>query len=168
MIQRIQSIFLLLVTISLFSTYFFPLSEKIIYTNENNIMAIQEKETLYIYELVYEQYISENDPSAILYPRPYILVLIFIAGGLSFYSIFQYNNRINQIKIGAINSIIMSVTIAIILYELFYKEVMIKNTFDVNILISFYLIFTALIFNSIANRFIKKDEILVNESNRIR
>ena len=168
MIQRIQSIFLLLVTISLYSTYFFPLSEKIIYTNENNIMAIQEKETLYIYELVYEQYISENDPSAILYPRPYILVLIFIAGGLSFYSIFQYNNRINQIKIGAINSIIMSVTIAIILYELFYKEVMIKNTFDVNILISFYLIFTALIFNSIANRFIKKDEILVNESNRIR
>ena len=62
----------------------------------------------------------------------------------------------------------MSVTIAIILYELFYKEVMIKNTFDVNILISFYLIFTALIFNSIANRFIKKDELLVNESNRIR
>ena len=168
MIQRIQSIFLLLVTISLFSTFFFPLSEKIVYTNENNIMAIKEKETLYIYELVYEQYISENDPSAILYPRPYILVLIFIAGGLSFYSIFQYNNRINQIKIGAINSIIMSVTIAIILYELFYKEVMIKNTFDVNILISFYLIFTALIFNSIGNRFIKKDEILVNESNRIR
>ena len=168
MIQRIQSIFLLLVTISLFSTYFFPLSEKIIYTNENNIMAIQEKESLYIYEFVYEQYISENDPSAILYPRPYILVLIFIAGGLSFYSIFQYNNRINQIKIGAINSIIMSVTIAIILYEFFYKEVMIKNTFDVNIFISFYLIFTALIFNSIANRFIKKDEILVNESNRIR
>ena len=168
MIQRIQSIFLLLVTISLYSTYFFPLSEKIVYTNENNIMAIKEKETLYIYELVYEQYIYENDPSAILYPRPYILVLIFIAGGLSFYSIFQYNNRINQIKIGAINSIIMSVTIAIILYELFYKEVMIKNTFDVNILISFYLIFTALIFNSIANRFIKKDEILVNESNRIR
>ena len=168
MIQRIQSIFLLLVTISLFSTFFFPLSEKIVYTNENNIMAIKEKETLYIYELVYEQYISENDPSAILYPRPYILVLIFIAGGLSLYSIFQYNNRINQIKIGAINSIIMSVTIAIILYELFYKEVMIKNTFDVNILISFYLIFTALIFNSIANRFIKKDEILVNESNRIR
>ena len=168
MIQRIQSIFLLLVTISLYSTYFFPLSEKIVYTNENNITAIQEKETLYIYELVYEQYIYENDPSVILYPRPYILVLIFIAGGLSFYSIFQYNNRINQIKIGAINSIIMSVTIAIILYELFYKEVMIKNTFDVNILISFYLIFTALIFNSIANRFIKKDEILVNESNRIR
>ena len=168
MIQRIQSIFLLLVTISLFSTYFFPLSEKIVYTNENNIMAIKEKETLYIYELVYEQYISENDPSVILYPRPYIIVLIFTAGGLSFYSIFQYNNRINQIKIGAINSIIMSVTIAIILYELFYKEVMIKNTFDVNILISFYLIFTALIFNSIANRFIKKDEILVNESNRIR
>ena len=168
MIQRIQSIFLLLVTISLFSTYFFPLSEKIVYTNENNITAIQEKETLYIYELVYEQYISENDPSAILYTRPYILVLIFIAGGLSFYSIFQYNNRINQIKIGAINSIIMSVTIAIILYELFYKEVMIKNTFDINILISFYLIFTALIFNSIANRFIKKDELLVNESNRIR
>ena len=61
----------------------------------------------------------------------------------------------------------MSVTIIIILYELFYKEVMIKNTFDEYInLILFN--FTALIFNSIANRFIKKDEILVNESNRIR
>ncbi len=168
MIQRIQSIFLLLVTISLFSTYFFPLSEKIVYKNENNITTIQEKETLYIYELVYEQYISEEDPSATLYPRPYILVLIFIAGSLSFYSIFQYRNRINQIKIGAINSIIMSITIAIILYELFYKEVMIKNAFDINILISFYLIFTALIFNSTANRFIKKDELLVNESDRIR
>ena len=115
MIQRIQSIFLLLVTISLFSTYFFPLSEKIVYKNENNITTIKEKETLYIYELVYQQYISEEDPSAILYPRPYILILIFIAGGLSFYSIFQYRNRINQIKIGAINSIIMSITISIIL-----------------------------------------------------
>ena len=68
MIQRIQSIFLLLVTISLFSTYFFPLSEKIVYKNENNITTIKEKETLYIYELVYQQYISEEDPSAILYP----------------------------------------------------------------------------------------------------
>ena len=44
MIQRIQSIFLLLVTISLFSTFFFPLSEKIVYTNENNRIAIKEKE----------------------------------------------------------------------------------------------------------------------------
>ena len=78
MIQRIQSIFLLLVTISLFSTYFFQLSEKIVYKNENNITTIKEKETLYIYELVYQQYISEEDPSAILYPRPYILILIFI------------------------------------------------------------------------------------------
>ena len=58
----------------------------------------KEKETLYIYELVYQQYISEEDPSAILYPRPYILILIFIAGGLSFYSIFQYRNRINQLE----------------------------------------------------------------------
>ena len=55
-----------------------------------------------------------------------------------------------------------------ILQKNVFKEVMIKNTFDINILISFYLIFTALIFNSIANRFIKKDELLVNESNRIR
>jgi len=168
MIQRIQSIFLLLVTISLFSTYFFPLYEKIVYGTKNNKEYIKEWETLYTYELVYQQDFDEDSPSAILYPNPYIILLILLGGGLAFYSIFQYKNRLNQIKIGAINSIIMSLTIGIILYELFYNEQIIKDPFDINILFSFYLIFAALIFNSMANRFIKKDELLINESDRIR
>lgn len=168
MIQRIQSIFLLLVAISLFSTYFFPLSEKIVYETESNTTFIKEREKLYTYELVYEQYFDEDSPSAILYPRPYIISLILFGGILSVYSIFQYKNRLTQIKIGAINSIIMSLTIGIILYELFYNEQIITDSFDINILFSFYLIFAGLIFNSMANRFIKKDELLVNESDRIR
>ena len=168
MIQRIQSIFLLLVTISLFSAYFFPLSEKIVYETESNTTFIKERETLYTYELVYEQYIDKKSPSATLYPRPYIIILIFLGGILAVYSIFQYKNRLTQIKIGAINSIIMSLTIGIILYELFYNEQIIKNSSDINILFSFYLIFAGLIFNSMANRFIKKDELLINESDRIR
>ena len=168
MIQRIQSIFLLLVTISLFSTYFFPIGEKVVYEINEDKMFIKEKEILYIYELVHHQKFDEESPTAIIYSKPHIIILILMGGTLAFYSIFQYNNRLKQIKIGAINSVIMSSSLGIILYELFYLESTIKGEYNLNILLSFYLIFAALIFNSIANRFIRKDEILVNESDRIR
>jgi len=168
MMQRIQSIFLLLVTISLASTFFFPLWQKLHYEIENNQTNIKEIETLYIYELVYEKKNTNEGNSKILTRKSHIIILIFIGIVLSFYSIFQYKNRLQQIKIGAVNSLVMSLSICVILYELFYVNGTIKNDYDINILISFYLILAALIFNSLANRFIRKDEILVNESDRIR
>ena len=61
MIQRIQSIFLLLVTISLFSTYFFPIGEKVVYEINEDKMFIKEKEILYTYELVHHQKFDEEE-----------------------------------------------------------------------------------------------------------
>ena len=100
--QRIQSIFLLLVTISLASTFFFPLWQKLHYEIENNQTNIKEIETLYIYELVYEKKNTNEGNSEILTRKSHIIILIFIGIVLSFYSIFQYKNRLQQIKIGNI------------------------------------------------------------------
>ncbi|GIS31423.1 MAG: hypothetical protein Ct9H90mP3_2190 [Flammeovirgaceae bacterium] len=83
-------------------------------------------------------------------------------------SIFSYKNRLNQIKLGALNSLITSVLIIYFLYDIFYNESYIEINDKISFLISFYLIFLAIFFNFLSNRFIRKDELLVRESDRIR
>ena len=84
------------------------------------------------------------------------------------FSIFSYKNRLNQIKLGALNSFLTSVFIIYFLYDIFYNEQYININDKISFLISFYLIFLAIFFNFLANRFIRKDELLVRESERIR
>ena len=49
-----------------------------------------------------------------------------------------------------------------------YNETYIEINDKISFLISFYLIFLAIFFNFLSNRFIRKDELLVRESDRIR
>ena len=161
MIQRIQTLFLILYIGALVSTFFFPVWQKISLNDETNSI-----------EIIVTGYISSvdfnNGDTSILYDNFIISGLVIISCIVAAFSIFSYKNRLNQIKLGALNSFLTSVLIIYFLYDIFYNEQYINIKDKISFLISFYLIFLAIFFNFLANRFIRKDELLVRESERIR
>lgn len=161
MIQRIQTIFLILYIGALVSTFFFPVWQKISLNDETNSI-----------EIIVTGYISSvdfnNGDTSVLYDNFIISGLVIISCIVAAFSIFSYKNRLNQIKLGALNSFLTSVLIIYFLYDIFYNEKYININDKISFLISFYLIFLAIFFNFLANRFIRKDELLVRESERIR
>jgi len=161
MIQRIQTLFLILYIGALVSTFFFPVWQKISLNDETNSI-----------EIIVTGYISSvdfnNGDTSVLYDNFIISGLVIISCILAAFSIFSYKNRLNQIKLGALNSFLTSVLIIYFLYDIFYNEQYININDKISFLISFYLIFLAIFFNFLANRFIRKDELLVRESERIR
>jgi len=162
MIQRIQTIFLILFIASLIATYFFPVWQKIEFSDENSpeIMATGYISSSYIENI--------SDGNAIINDYFYIPGIIVLCCGLAVYSIFSYRNRLTQIKIGTLNSFLTSLLIFFFLYQTFYQEIYLNIDDQISFLISFYLIFLAIFFNFLSNRFIRKDELLVRESERIR
>ena len=161
MIQRIQTIFLILFIASIISSFFFPVWQKIEFEDDNEKVATII--TGFIFNSVYE----ENNKNKI-YDNFYESGVLILCCFLSIYSIFNYKNRLTQIKFGTINSFFTSIVVFKFLYDIFYNELYININDKISFLLSFYLIFLALFFNFISNRFIRKDELLVNESNRIR
>ena len=161
MIQRIQTLFLILYIGALVSTFFFPVWQKISLNDETNSI-----------EIIVTGYISgvdfNNGDTSVLYDNFIISGLVIISCIVAAFSIFSYKNRLNQIKLGALNSFLTSVFIIYFLYDIFYNEQYININDKISFLISFYLIFLAIFFNFLANRFIRKDELLVRESERIR
>ena len=161
MIQRIQTLFLILYIGALVSTFFFPVWQKISLNDETNSI-----------EIIVTGYISSvdfnNGDTSILYDNFIISGLVIMSCIVAAFSIFSYKNRLNQIKLGALNSFLTSVFIIYFLYDIFYNEQYININDKISFLISFYLIFLAIFFNFLANRFIRKDELLVRESERIR
>ena len=161
MIQRIQTIFLILYIGALVSTFFFPVWQKISLNDETNSI-----------EIIVTGYISSvdfnNGDTSVLYDNFIISGLVIISCIVAAFSIFSYKNRLNQIKLGALNSFLTSVFIIYFLYDIFYNAQYININDKISFLISFYLIFLAIFFNFLANRFIRKDELLVRESERIR
>ena len=161
MIQRIQTLFLILFIGSIITTFFFPAWQKI-EMGDNN-----EKVKIIVTGSISSTNFIEND-NIIIYDHFYISGTLIICCLLALYSIFSYKNRLTQIKIGTINSLFTSLVIFYFLYEVFYNEKYIDINDKISFIISFYLIFLAIFFNFLSNRFIRKDELLVSESNRIR
>ena len=161
MIQRIQTLFLILFIGSIITTFFFPAWQKI-EMGDNN-----EKVKIIVTGSISSTNFIEND-NIIIYDHFYISGTLIICCLLALYSIFSYKNRLTQIKIGTINSLFTSLVIFYFLYEVFYNERYIDINDKISFLISFYLIFLAIFFNFLSNRFIRKDELLVSKSNRIR
>ena len=161
MIQRIQTLFLILYIGALVSTFFFPVWQKISLNDETNSI-----------EIIVTGYISSvyfnNGDTSVLYDNFIISGLVIMSCIVAAFSIFSYKNRLNQIKLGALNSFLTSVLTIYFLYDIFYNEKYININDKISFLISFYLIFLAIFFNFLANRFIRKDELLVRESERIR
>ena len=160
MIHRIQTLFLILYIVTLVFTFFFPVWQK-----------IEMKDTESV-DIIVTGYVSsallDDGNKGIVYDYFYISGILILCCLLAIYSIFSYKNRLTQIKIGTTNSMLTSSVVFFFLYQIFYHDVYQNINDKISFLISFYLIFLAIFFNFLANRFIRKDELLVRESDRIR
>jgi len=98
----------------------------------------------------------------------YLAILAVAVSLVALYSIFQYRKRMFQIKLGALNAFLMMALIAIATYFIYNGENAIGYEDKGEFKPGYFVPLAAMILNSLANRFIKKDEDLVRSVDRIR
>ena len=153
MIQRIQSIYLLMVATLNGLLFIFPLNEII---SNNHILSIS---VMGVFEITGEQSVLIAD----LYP---LLVINLVAILLAFVSIFLFKNRKMQMRLTVYNSI---VNLSILTLALFYTY-QIATIHNISLGFSVGLIFPLIsaFFSYLAFRAIQKDDNLIKSIDRIR
>ena len=146
MIQRIQSIFLLLAAAAAFGLFALPFADTAQQVSASALFS--------------DSIFSITD-------HPVLLALFCIAGGLSFISIFMFRNRKTQLLVGrfAIIANVIGLVFAIILF------IQDKDTLGdavPNDGLGLYLPLIFLVFGLLAQRYILKDEKLVRSMDRLR
>ncbi|MBI1766936.1 MAG: DUF4293 domain-containing protein [Bacteroidetes bacterium] len=152
--QRVQTIFLAVAIACLVAMIFFPVWE-----------VKTETTRLTLYPLYYRAQLGEST-SEIYFPYSAIAILALAAATLAFIEIQRFENRLAQMKMGALNSLLMAgCGFAAVYFSLtLQKTVQAPGNFG----FALYLPFAAMLLNAIANRFIRKDEKLVKDSERLR
>ncbi len=164
MIQRIQTLFLSGIIICMAMILVFPIWEK----------ANPEKGITYSMDAFfwreYQTLPQEGASPQLMAEKTmiYLAVLAIASCLLALYSIFQYSNRMFQIKLGALNAFLMMALIATATYFIYTGENAIGYEGKGNFKPGYFLPLVAMVLNSLANRFIKKDEELVRSVDRIR
>ncbi len=162
MLQRIQTLFLLGIAGCMGAYCFLPIWEK---TSQDGV----QKMTLDAFGFKTWTANSSGGWDLLNHEFPYfILIGSCIVIGVVFYSIFRYDNRLTQIKLGALIAFLIMATVALSVYVLLKNEMNFNAGAKGNYLVGFFIPLGALILNSIANRFIRKDEKLVKSVDRLR
>jgi hypothetical protein len=152
--QRIQTIFLAVIIACLVAMIFFPLWE---------VKTESIRHTLYP---MYYRVQHGGDITEVYFPYSFVAILALAAATLAFIEIQKFENRLLQMKMGALNSVLMG---ACLFASVYFSLSLQKAVPDSgNFGLALYLPFAAMILNSIANRLIRKDEKLVKDSERLR
>ena len=159
MIQRIQTVFLFLVAVSMILVISFPIWQQV---NPDQTQMV----TLNAWSLT----TTDNTSQEIIKSEGniYLGILALIATGLALFSLTQYKNRTKQMFLNMINSLVMVVTLALIIYTSHQANADINPDVNGAFVLGFWAIFGGMIMNLLANRFIRKDEMLVRSVDRIR
>lgn len=161
MIQRIQSVFLILVIASLICSVFFVFWVKSDQTS-------QEAVNMYAQEMVKLKLIDGEQKEVEKSGHIYLFILPLVAAGVAAYSLFQFKNRMRQMQLGALNSLLMAVTLGLVIWRSTVMDDLIPQaTYDYPAF-GFFSLVGAMIFNISSNRFIRRDEKLVKSMDRIR
>lgn len=152
--QRIQTVFLALVIASMVGGIFFP-----IWIGEED--GVVHK----LFPLHYSIY-QESGATPNYFPYSITAILMMAAATIAFIEIRRYDNRILQIKLGTLNSLIlMGVMIsAVVLANQMINAHPVNWTYGLGL----YIPFAGVTCNWLAVRFIRRDEKLVRDSDRIR
>ncbi|EAY30001.1 DUF4293 domain-containing protein [Microscilla marina] len=157
MIQRVQSVFLSIVVVCMVCTFFFPVLKK---TNAQGATV----------ELSYTKMtFTAKDKTQKTTPTFYMAILAALAAVTSVFSISSFKKRLLQMKLGLLNSLLMAGILAFTMFFISQGEKFIgMNIGYKSFGIGFFLPVIALVCNILANRYIRKDERLVRESDRMR
>lgn len=152
--QRVQTVFLVLVIISMGVGIFFP------------IWSCQDGGTLYY--LTPLHFSTDDGTGAVINYFPYSItaILMVAAATIAFMELRRFDDRITQIKMGTLNSLIlMGVMISAVVLANKMSDAHPTNwTYGLGL----YIPFVGVTFNWLAVRFIRRDEKLVRDSDRIR
>ena len=158
MLQRVQTIFLLLVIGAVVAMLFMPIWSE---TSADGVDTI----SLTAFDMTHIQ----TAPAATNATQTfYIAIFAILAAAHAAYSIFRYDNRLLQMKIGLLITIQLIATVAFTLNYILTSEDIVNPKEQGDYRIGFFLLVFALLFNSMANRFIRKDENLVRSVDRLR
>ncbi|WP_439555601.1 DUF4293 domain-containing protein [Dyadobacter sp.] len=158
MLQRIQTVFLAITIVGMGLFLAFPIWSKIALSGDESAILTATKLT------------HQIDPvQANIQPVYYLIILAVLVAGVAAYAVSQYKNRVLQSALCAVNSILMTVLMGLVIYFTFYKA---AKLFDPELPgkydFGFYGLVGAMLANVFANRFIRKDERTVQQSKRFR
>ncbi len=155
MIQRIQSIFLLMVSIFMGLTVFLPIWGKSDGTNKIEMNSIEMVQTL-AGDVVMEQ------------TTVYLAIIAALTAILSFGNIFNYKNRRFQMKISLFCTLLIAIFIGASTLLTFYAQDNFSPQVGGVFGTGYFLPVAAVLFNWLSIRFIKKDEDMVRSADRLR
>ena len=96
-------------------------------------------------------------------------LLAIAAAVIAAYEIFQYRSRLNQMKLGLLNTLVLAALLGTSFYYATYVGAeMVDADGNGSYHAGFYMPLLALLCNALANRFIKRDEDLVRSVDRLR
>ncbi len=162
MIQRVQSIYLLLIAICQSLLFFTALATFTSYENSFNLSLFG----------FYKLSSSGNEMLINNYALMVVNVLMIL---FSIYIIFGFKNRKKQIKLTAFNFLLICAFIVLMFYSYDNAKNLLDSTFNdkpsdtsTTFGIGMILPLLSMVFNFLAMRGIKKDEEMVNSADRIR
>jgi glucan phosphoethanolaminetransferase (alkaline phosphatase superfamily) len=151
--QRIQTLFLALVVASMAISIFLP------------IWKITEGPKEYQLYPLHFTTIENQERITTYFPYSVTAILMAAAATVAVMTIRRYDNRMTQIKLGTLNSLVlMCVMISVVL---FYNSVTKQYGYG-RYGLSIWIPFIGVACNWLALRFIRRDEKLVRDSDRIR
>jgi hypothetical protein len=179
MIQRIQTLFLLLTTLLLITFLFVPIWENTNKTIEKNGKVTDGRSVLNAFNVKYSgveknivktEFNSNQIKNEIHEEKStvYISILAIFIILSTFYSVFQYKKRPLQIKLGLLNSLLLSALLGCIFLGIQQGNSWLPLPQDGEFKAGFFIPMLCIILNLIANRYIKKDEDLVRSADRMR
>jgi glucan phosphoethanolaminetransferase (alkaline phosphatase superfamily) len=157
MIQRIQTVFLFLSIVAVVAMLFAPLWTK---TNLQTGDLAQLTPTALTYT---RQTAVVSQQSTI-----YIAVLAFVSITFAFLSIFTYKNRMRQVLYNLLNILVLIAILGCLIYFSAKGEKFFSEPAQGNFGLGYFMPAIAVLMNSLANRFIRRDEKLVKSVDRLR
>ncbi len=158
MLQRLQTVFLLIVVAAMSSFISLSIWEK-------SSATLQQKVVLNAFHLTHTQ-----DTKVVAQQgNIYIAIIAGVAILLAVFSITQFKNRVLQMTLGAINSAVIATALGLSFYTIFKVGIPMFEPAEQGAYgFGFYATVLALIANMIANRLIRRDEMLVRAADRMR
>jgi lipopolysaccharide export LptBFGC system permease protein LptF len=153
--QRIQTVFLALVVICMAICLFLPIG---IFTDTASGDSHQ------LYPLHYTV-VSKEQRTTTYFPYSITAILMTAAATLAALSITKFENRITQIKLGTLNSLVLA--LVMVSMVVFFNPLA-KQFPGGRLGINLWGTFAAVAFNWFSLRLIRKDEKMVRDSERLR
>jgi len=159
MIQRIQTVFLFLVAVAMLLVLAFPIWHQV-NPDQTQIMTL-DAWSLVTKDVASDDVIEKEN-------KMFIGILAIGAAALAVFSLLQYKHRPKQMFINMINSLVMLVIVGLMVWVTHSANEQFNPNVNGAFVLGFWATFGGLVMNLLANRFIRKDEMLVRSVDRIR